>query len=757
LVDVYADTFALLQMQIFDPEYSTPWGNARWSFYNASYTPTTVFDGIDILEGALDDLELQYTLYRANHFLPRRAIPTDVTIDVTGEPLGGQTYRISATVAIEPDGTGKTLRVYMVQVLDHWPPNKPYHRNGVKQAAPTQDITLAAGESQLVQTDFTFDAESWADQWNIKIIVWAQAPDDAGPAEVYQAAIRLWPLISAPGDADGDGHLDEEDNCPQRYNPDQLDEDEDGVGDICDNCAGVANPDQLDTDEDSYGDACDNCPVLHSVLQDDTDGDGLGDVCDSCPEVPAPAGVDGFGRSLGGVDLDCDVDLDDLALFNICMAGPGEQTPPVDCPADNFDRADADDDGDVDFADFRPMPVNFTGPLPSPALYAGAASCLECHPENHASWMQTIHATAFDTLVNDGEGDNVLCYPCHAVGYGQPSGFVDLETTPHLAHIQCENCHGPGSNHNADPENVPLGFDTNADLCGACHQSCHGLCGENHHPQFEQWSVSQHAVALQSIMWNPDFEDDCMRCHSALWRLSPEGEKPDKFEANDLECVACHDPHGSEHAGQLRLAHRALCAECHTMEDALPGTEPLQPQSEMLHGTGAYALDGSPLDGPHTEHWWGIPNECAVCHVHEEPYGGPEQPVNSGHLFVSNNRACEPCHTEEVAEELVAMANEEFTLRLATIAAYFDPGNPHYVDPNDLTPEELAEYEIAKFNYEFVQADRSFGSHNPNYGRAALNETEDFFGIEPWLPPPGGGGPKGDAPGIGHPQPEVRE
>jgi hypothetical protein len=74
---------------------------------------------------------------------------------------------------------------------------------------------------------------------------------------------------------------------------------------------------------------------------------------------------------------------------------------------------------------------------------------------------------------------------------------------------------------------------------------------------------------------------------------------------------------------------------------------------------------------------------------------------------------------------------EEIEPRLATTARYFDPNDPLYVYPSGLTPEELDRYHIAKFDYDFVAADRSYGSHNAGYARVLLSETESFFGITP--------------------------
>jgi hypothetical protein len=62
----------------------------------------------------------------------------------------------------------------------------------------------------------------------------------------------------APGDQDGDGVKDSDDNCPAVANATQDDEDGDGLGDVCDPCPVAAN--NADSDSDGVGDACDPNP-----------------------------------------------------------------------------------------------------------------------------------------------------------------------------------------------------------------------------------------------------------------------------------------------------------------------------------------------------------------------------------------------------------------------------------------------------------------------------------------------------------------
>jgi PKD repeat protein len=143
-------------------------------------------------------------------------------------------------------------------------------------------------------------------------------------------------------DADEDGVLDSQDNCPDEYNPAQEDTDSDGPGDACDNCPENINPDQADSDGDTLGDMCDSCT--------DTDGDGHGDpgypanTCaeDNCPEAynPDQAAIEkGDVNCEGGINV-----LDVLAVVNHILGTSSLIGAP-------FERSDCNSDGEVNVLD----------------------------------------------------------------------------------------------------------------------------------------------------------------------------------------------------------------------------------------------------------------------------------------------------------------------------------------------------------------------------------------------------------------------
>lgn len=97
--------------------------------------------------------------------------------------------------------------------------------------------------------------------------------------------------------------------------------------------------------------------------------------------------------------------------------------------------------------------------------YLGAKKCRPCHLPEYNSWRKSLMARSFDLLKPgvrpeaktaaglDPDSDYTTdagCLSCHTTGYGEPSGFRDLKSTPNLTGITCESCHGPGSSYSVD-------------------------------------------------------------------------------------------------------------------------------------------------------------------------------------------------------------------------------------------------------------------------------------------------------------------
>ena len=429
--------------------------------------------------------------------------------------------------------------------------------------------------------------------------------------------------------------------------------------------------------------------------------------------------------------------------------------------------------------------------------YLGGASCAGCHSGTNTKWEGTGHATTLDEeLKGEMSADFAsYCVSCHSTGYNPTAdndGFDDfgfvfpdtlspesyeelLATYPDAmkrANVQCESCHGPGSEHMGATTNSKMVSSLSSDNCAVCHDS-----GE-HNVLPAQWDVSRHANPL----WG-DYaggRDGCSTCHSGagfVAGIKGESEIP---EATAITCATCHDPHDATNTHQLRTVEVSLsngtevtaggsgklCMNCHkSRRDGVEYTNAYLdnlsshygphhgPQSDVLLGENFNTFDA---ELGKTNHIGILDNACASCHmkVTENVDGEGNVILSGGHTFSmqtpegeDNVAACAPCHSFESFEDAEFESNGtkdldgdgtdeglqmEIAGMLNNIAMLLPPVDSEEIEVIDST--WTLTQAIAYYNYDGILEDRSGGIHNPKFAvellQTSLSELKNAVGVE---------------------------
>lgn len=174
-------------------------------------------------------------------------------------------------------------------------------RNGARQCAP-RELALGRSHAEFADRELGEGHLPRAEEHlrvadaNARAAVTLSPPDRCAPRAVVVA--------QGPGDRDGDGYLDPDDQCPDQPENFNGHQDQDGC------------PDEPDTDGDTIVDARDLCPLdpedRDSYLDDDgcpeadNDADGVADNVDNCRNEPEDP--DTFQDGDGCPDADNDQD-----------------------------------------------------------------------------------------------------------------------------------------------------------------------------------------------------------------------------------------------------------------------------------------------------------------------------------------------------------------------------------------------------------------------------------------------------------------
>jgi predicted CXXCH cytochrome family protein len=133
----------------------------------------------------------------------------------------------------------------------------------------------------------------------------------------------------------------------------------------------------------------------------------------------------------------------------------------------------------------------------------------------------------------------------------------------------------------------------------------------------------------------------------------------------DGPCTACHDPHASDHAGQLKGGPRALCLGCHNQLAAAIGN------AQYVHGaidepaSCSHCHDGHGTDSPRLL-LQGQREECLSCHDRALQTAQGEELKNMAALLAENpdqhgpvrDGDCSACHDPHAGNNFRLLAEK---------------------------------------------------------------------------------------------------
>jgi 2',3'-cyclic-nucleotide 2'-phosphodiesterase (5'-nucleotidase family) len=99
--------------------------------------------------------------------------------------------------------------------------------------------------------------------------------------------------------------------------------------------------------------------------------------------------------------------------------------------------------------------------------FLGTTNCRSCHAETFATWQTGPHAKAHAMLRPQGMENEPQCLVCHTTGYRHHGGYEEEGAKKQLVNVQCEACHGYGTEHARDGKWLAQARES----CTQCHIS----------------------------------------------------------------------------------------------------------------------------------------------------------------------------------------------------------------------------------------------------------------------------------------------
>ena len=267
------------------------------------------------------------------------------------------------------------------------------------------------------------------------------------------------------------------------------------------------------------------------------------------------------------------------------------------------------------------------------------------------------------TLINWMES----CSGCHVTGLkivspvagAEISGTASMTASASWSFnefgVGCEECHGPGDAHVADPDHVKPYNQPDDQVCGACHSRGVSPDGYPFPTTYKPGeTLTDHFTFTDdgATKW----PDGSARIHNQQytdWMLGNTMQ-----ESGEIQCATCHSVHSTGHGpSQLAEPTNQLCTSCHVEKAALANHIPFHEQAMKKRD---FACNDCHMP---------LMATSAVdfdIHSHSFLQPNPQGTIDHGGLVAMPN-ACNQCHksvseTPAWAADTISWAKAEYKI-----------------------------------------------------------------------------------------------
>jgi len=399
-----------------------------------------------------------------------------------------------------------------------------------------------------------------------------------------------------------------------------------------------------------------------------------------------------------------------------------------------------------------------------------------------ADWLKDCagcHTTGFDVETSTWAELSVGCESCHGAGSvhveaarALPEGIDPMSEDVYAVRSTivstvdsavCAQCHTRGMSPDG-AHGYPIGYVVGGPLDETMFTLSMPVEGgdeawwadgteRDYRQQYPAWLGSAHGNALATITEGDHSQPFCLACHSTDYDFQDPTFPQDVVTLENAQfsitCVQCHSPHGEgDREAQLVGESYDLCVSCHTGTSS--GNSPIRvgntvhhPMREMFEGISFLGLEPRPskhfandaygpicaschMTGTGVSDEWGhvathsfqvvIPTQneegqadsCTTCHNAEhDPDNSPEDLA----FYIEDVQADTRDRIDDIRAELEAIQAE----------------NPDWATTTEDKSEEQVMSERIHTLVSFIEADGSWGFHNPEYTDDILVEAEDLL------------------------------